>query len=144
MANQHKFKNILYIIGTNKVLSNNISSSLLLLALILGVTFYYFKLSMTLVQKVIIPLLVSALISKLIVTYCDYFAEEDIQFLSMITINVKNQEERLKYIRLVKEEQESNGNTGNTPIVKAFCDLELISQEYNALERAAQSQIHDE
>ena len=141
MANQHKFKNILYIIGTNKVLSNNISSSLLLLALILGVTFYYFKLSMTLVQKVIIPLLVSALIPKLIVTYCDYFTEEDIQFLSMITINVKNQEERLKYIRLVKEEQESNGNT---PILKAFCDLELISQEYNALERAAQSQIHDE
>ena len=67
MANQHKFKNILYIIGTNKVLSNNISSSLLLLALILGVTFYHFKLSMTLLQKVIIPLLVSALIPKLIV-----------------------------------------------------------------------------
>ena len=141
MANQYKFKNLLFIIGTNKALSNNITYILLLLALILGLIFYYFRLSMTIVQRVIIPLLVSALIPKLIVAYCDYFADEDIQFLSMITLNVKNKEERLKYIRLVKEEQENNGNT---PLVKAFCDLESTRQEYNALERAAQSNIHNQ
>ena len=92
MANQYKFKNLLFIIGTNKALSNNISYILLLLALIFGLIFYYFRLSMTIVQRVIIPLLISALIPKLIVAYCDYFSDEDIQFLSMITLNVKNKE----------------------------------------------------
>ena len=96
---------------------------------------------MTIVQRVIIPLLISALIPKLIVAYCDYFSDEDIQFLLMITLNVKNKEEKLKYIRLVKEEQENNGNT---PLVKAFCDLESTRQEYNALERASQSHIHNQ